>query len=276
MVRRDGSKVSWADLAREAHDLVATVDRPLASTASPKLYRGSRTPGLRGIALLLGAALAAACAGGPIESLHPMANIPPFIIRDSAPADSFDLTFLGTSGFLIKRDGHAVMTGPLFSNPGFFWHILFRFPIHQRTGFIDRVFSDTALRHGADVTASILIGHSHYDHLMDVPYVAEHYALHAQIYGSPTMGHILAGDSLLHHRTGHSDSLDRVRVIDEPSRGTNRFCLAARCNVDHPTPVRDASSRTSTSSIERRPISAGELGLLGRDPPACFECTVRR
>ena len=174
----------------------------------------------RGITLSLGAALATACAGGPIESLHPIANIPPFIIRDSAPADSFDLTFLGTSGFLVKRDGHAVMTGPLFSNPGFFWHILFRFPIHQRTGFIDSVFSDTALRHGAEVTASILIGHSHYDHLMDVPYVAEHYALHAQIYGSPTMGHILAGDSLLHHRTWHPDSLDRVRVIDAADVGT--------------------------------------------------------
>jgi len=147
------------------------------------------------------AALVAACAGGPIESLHPLTNVPPFIIRDSFAADSFDWTFLGTSGFLIERDGHAVMTGPLFSNPGFLWHILLDLPIRQRRDYIDRVFSDSALRHGAEVTTAILIGHSHYDHLMDVPYVAERYAVHAEIYGSPTMGHILAGDGLLHHRT---------------------------------------------------------------------------
>lgn len=185
------------------------------------VFTESLRAAMRRISLLLGAALApAACAGGPIESLHPLTNIPPFIIRDSVPADSFDLTFLGTSGFLIERDNHAVMTGPFFSNPGFFWHIFLRFAVHQRTDYIDRVFSDSALRHGAQVTTSILIGHSHYDHLMDVPYVAERYATHAQIYGSPTMGHILAGDSLLHHRTEQRDSLDRVRVIDSSDVGS--------------------------------------------------------
>lgn len=167
------------------------------------------------VAVLLGAA----CAGGPIGSLHPVANIPPFVIRDTAASDSVDLTYLGTSGFLIRRDGHALMTGPFFSNPGFFWHIFLRFRVHQRTGYIDRVFEDTALRAGANQTAAILIGHSHYDHLMDVPYVAEHYAVNARIYGSPTMGHILAGDSLLHHRTGRLDPFDRVVVIDSPDVG---------------------------------------------------------
>lgn len=168
----------------------------------------------------LGILLGAGCAGGPIGSLHPIANIPPFVIRDTAAPDSVDLTYLGTSGFLIRRGDHALMTGPFFSNPSFLWHILFRFRVHQRTGYINRVFEDTALRNGATQTAAILIGHSHYDHLMDVPYVAEHYATGARIYGSPTMGHILAGDSLLHHRTEQRNPSDRVVVIDSSDVGS--------------------------------------------------------
>ena len=38
----------------------------------------------------------------------------------------------------------------------------------------------------------VLVGHSHYDHLLDVPYVMQKYAMNAVVYGSKTMGHIMA------------------------------------------------------------------------------------
>lgn len=39
---------------------------------------------------------------------------------------------------------------------------------------------------------AILVAHSHYDHLMDIPYIAKVWAANAKIYGSLTMTHILA------------------------------------------------------------------------------------
>lgn len=39
---------------------------------------------------------------------------------------------------------------------------------------------------------TILVAHSHYDHLMDMPYIAKIWATNATIYGSETMTHILA------------------------------------------------------------------------------------
>ncbi|MBI3799021.1 MAG: MBL fold metallo-hydrolase [Deltaproteobacteria bacterium] len=40
--------------------------------------------------------------------------------------------------------------------------------------------------------SAILVGHAHYDHLMDIPYIAQERAPHATIYGSLTMKNILA------------------------------------------------------------------------------------
>jgi hypothetical protein len=42
----------------------------------------------------------------------------------------------------------------------------------------------------SDVSA-ILVGHGHYDHLMDVPYIARHRAAHATIYGNATSAYQL-------------------------------------------------------------------------------------
>jgi hypothetical protein len=43
----------------------------------------------------------------------------------------------------------------------------------------------------------ILVGHGHYDHLLDVPYIATTHARDAVIYGGPTVRHMLMGDSAL-------------------------------------------------------------------------------
>jgi len=49
----------------------------------------------------------------------------------------------------------------------------------------------------ADRATAILVGHGHYDHLMDVPFIATHRATSATIYGGPSVRHMLMGDSTL-------------------------------------------------------------------------------
>lgn len=98
--------------------------------------------------------------------------------------DTVRITYLGVGGVLMRRGSDAIMTAPFYSNPSLkqvgFWQI------KSSRNLIDRFLPPVA-----DVKA-ILVGHSHYDHLMDVPYIARVKAPQALIYGNNTMTHILA------------------------------------------------------------------------------------
>lgn len=93
--------------------------------------------------------------------------------------------YLGVGGWLFRRGDAALLTAPLFSNPGLlrvgFW------TIRSDTARVDRFLPEVR-----DVEA-VLVGHAHYDHLLDVPYVLRGPAPRATAYGSRTMAHILAG-----------------------------------------------------------------------------------
>jgi hypothetical protein len=104
-----------------------------------------------------------------------------------APApDSASLTYLGTGGWLVRHGDAALLTAPFFSNPGV-----------VEVG-VARLVADTAAvdRHLPPVSdvPAILVGHGHYDHLMDVPYIARRKAPQARIYGSTTVVNQLRGD----------------------------------------------------------------------------------
>lgn len=96
-----------------------------------------------------------------------------------------DITYLGAGGLSIRRGPDHVLTAPFFSNPGL-WRVLFghirpdpgRFPPH-----LDRLTRDVQ---------AVLVGHAHYDHLMDLPLIARGLPESAVIYGSETVAHILA------------------------------------------------------------------------------------
>lgn len=111
--------------------------------------------------------------------------------------DTVRVTYLGAGGFLVRHGADAVMTGPLFSNPGML-RVGAGLPIRADTAEIDRrmraLVPDTA------GVAAILVGHSHYDHLMDVPYVARRYLHGARIYGNDAMLNLLAPDTALRGR----------------------------------------------------------------------------
>lgn len=101
------------------------------------------------------------------------------------PSDGLSIEYLGVGGHLFRFEGSAIMTAPSITNPSF-WLLGPFMPISSDSDLIDRYLPDVS-----DVE-SILIGHAHYDHLMDVPYIMQEKAPLAHAFGSNTMKHSIA------------------------------------------------------------------------------------
>ncbi len=124
--------------------------------------------------------------------------------------DSLDIVAMGVSGYLIipwRDTTQLVMTPPSYTNPTLWWMALGDWWLGSSP---DRARVTRRLR---DIPAAgperlarvraILVGHGHYDHLMDLPPLAP--LLHnATVYGSRTVAHLLAPTTL---RTMDIDSL---------------------------------------------------------------------
>ncbi len=112
---------------------------------------------------------------------------------DPAYATTVQVRYLGAGGVVIKRGDDVVLTAPFFSNPS-----IPRVAFGEIRSLHEQV--DRFVKPGDDYLAAaqaILVGHSHYDHLMDVPYIKTKYMPAARIYGNTTMTYILAGDPAL-------------------------------------------------------------------------------
>lgn len=108
--------------------------------------------------------------------------------------DVLTMTYLGTGGWIMERGDDMVLAAPLFTNPGFVTTGLL--PISSDTLEVDRWMS----RHDVDAARVILVGHAHYDHLLDVPRVAREHATNARILGSGTVANTLGTWSGLQDR----------------------------------------------------------------------------
>ena len=114
------------------------------------------------------------------------------------------VTYLGVSGLLIEHQTHVLVTAPFFSNPSL------RMVSPRVTRLLrstPRISPDTLLIERllpalADRASAILVGHGHYDHLMDIPYIALRRATSARIFGGPSVRHMLMGDSTLRSNGG--------------------------------------------------------------------------
>ena len=154
---------------------------------------------------------------GPATALHP-------VRRDSTPrlreCDSVAgcvgrvrLTYLGVAGFLIATDSDVIMTAPSFTHPNLFEVSTPFWPIHADSQTVDRELQRLL---GTDIEMlprvhSILVGHAHYDHLMDVPLLVRRYTPTARIYGSLTTKRTLMGDAFLR---AHADRVDSLMPAD--------------------------------------------------------------
>ena len=140
-----------------------------------------------------------------------------------APADCGDsgrvisVTYLGVSGLLIEHHGHVLLTAPFFSNPPLskVGPRLIR-PLRGTPRIsVDTQAIERLLPAAADRATTILVGHGHYDHLMDVPYIATRRARTSRIYGGPSVRHMLMGDSALRANGGQ-------RVVAVPVTAAGR------------------------------------------------------
>jgi hypothetical protein len=166
--------------------------------------------GLRALAVrsTLAALAASMLLGGCVRKVGP--GVAGTVERVDGGSMPLDLTYLGTGGWIMRYGADVVMTAPLFSNPAFVRVGLG--PIEADTGTIDRAMGGHDVRRAR----AILVGHSHYDHLMDVPRVATRHAPAARIVGGRTVQNILG------HWSGIMDRVDRVdeHVADLESPGS--------------------------------------------------------
>ncbi len=137
------------------------------------------------------------------------------------PRNLVSITYLGISGILVEHGEHALLTAPFFSNPPFAARRLDAFE-WLRSG--PRITPDSAviereLPRSADRASVILVGHGHYDHLLDVPYIATHRTKSAVIFGGPSVRHMLMGDRVLRSSPGRVVTIPLDRAGDSSRDG---------------------------------------------------------
>ena len=126
--------------------------------------------------------------------------------------EGIGVRYLGAGGVAIRWRGQILLTAPFFSNYGFP-----RVPFGRLEPNGDAIKDGMASIPPAEVGA-ILAGHAHYDHLGDLPVVAEKYAPRAGVYVNDS------GLNLLAHALGSRvTSLERsletpVRLEDAEGR----------------------------------------------------------
>ncbi len=129
------------------------------------------------------------------------------VTKSEAPDPSrVQVRFLGVGGFAIRRGSDVVMTAPLYSNPP---PSDFLGEIGMNRSALDHFFARHQLAGEMDDLRAILVGHGHYDHLMDVPYFLEK-APGARVYGSVTTRRILAGYG--------GETAARVTALNDPGQ----------------------------------------------------------
>lgn len=106
--------------------------------------------------------------------------------------------YTGAGGLYVQKDKTALLVDPFFSNPGPLISNIFRRKLPIDSSAIRHYFG-RAIGQPKDTQGKIkavLVSHSHYDHLMDVPLLWHEQLLHrdsVQFIGSKTTGHYLKG-----------------------------------------------------------------------------------
>lgn len=95
------------------------------------------------------------------------------------------IIYLGVGGWLLDWKKEGLLFAPSFTNPGFP-------PIFVRSN-PDRI---TPFMPDAPEVRVLLVGHGHYDHLLDVPDIMRKQAPKAKAYGNSIVGRMLSVDGL--------------------------------------------------------------------------------
>lgn len=133
--------------------------------------------------------------GGPVPSER-MVICPP---ADCRSGQDVEITYLGVAGFMVRSRDKVLLTAPHFTSPRLGKVAV---DIFNRTSVIeaDRPLIRELSPKAANEASAILVGHGHYDHLLDVPFIADSLATKAIVYGSPSVRNMLMGDKGLRPR----------------------------------------------------------------------------
>ncbi len=184
--------------------------------------------------------------------------------RPNAEADAqkVEVRTLGSGGALIRWRGESLLLGPSYSNPGLLRAFAWR-------GRADDALIDASL-HGAGNVTAILAGHSHYDHIGDLPAVAKRFPK-AKIYLNKSGVNIVTGEHLnvQEIRIGEPipvSSAFRVKAIENGHAPQlcrwNRFpCTYATRGVEQVRLARMSRQRLRT--MRGGDVLAFDIELLG-------------
>lgn len=135
------------------------------------------------LVLLLTSACITACNGTAqttTSSLQRVASAP------LPPADqSLVVQFLGAGGVYLRQGDQALLGDPFFSNPPLS-HWIFGRPLQVKADVIDAHLPPM------NGVQGILVGHGHFDHALDVPYIAGKLPDSVRVYGSETIPNLFA------------------------------------------------------------------------------------
>jgi hypothetical protein len=133
--------------------------------------------------------------------------------------DQLHLVYLGSGGWIMEHGRDMILTGPLFTNPALVRTGLMS--IRSDSTLVDRYMS----KYDVSRASAILVGHAHYDHLMDVPRVALRHAPLARIVGSRTVANTLGTWA------GVQDRIDVVNDSAGDQKTVGRWLTYGRVRV---------------------------------------------
>ena len=122
------------------------------------------------------------------------------------------VTYLGSGGFLFERGDDVILTGPFLS---YHWYLrLGLWRVHSDEKLLNSVLrpKSTSLAKAE----AVLIGHGHYDHLLDIPYIMQTFCPSATVYAAHRSSHHL-------HRCVYPSSRKQVPRNASPNPQAQAF-----------------------------------------------------
>ena len=125
------------------------------------------------------------------------------------------ITNFGTTALLFDDGGKQIMFDPHFTRASGLQVVFGKLKTHEK------VTDDMIKGFGIDRLEAIFVSHSHYDHVMDVPYLAN--KTKASVYGSPSVLNVARGGGV------SEDGLHGVQPGDKISLGEYSItCIASK------------------------------------------------
>ena len=184
----------------------------------------------------------------------------PFRDPQITPSAAVTITYFGTGGYLVERGDDAVLLAPFFSHASLL--SLGFGEVDSDAAAIDGVLRP--YRDRLNVVEAIAVGHSHHDHLLDMPHIMKTYATHAnaRLYGNASARNILSGAGIDENRLvalnelASGDGDGRWQVT--PSGGVRLIALASdhAPNIEKlgiPLHFAEGSVDEKRDSLPRRP-----------------------